>query len=77
MLSSRAASVGSFVLEKICKKCGEFKCPKVLLYDNESEFKTEVTKLLEKHNVDFEEKQQNIKHIHTAFVEAIKELALF
>ena len=25
----------------------------------------------------FEEQQQNIKHIHTAFVEAIKELALF
>ena len=52
VLSSRAASVGSFVLEKICRKCGEFKCPKVFLYDNESEFKTEVTKLLEKHDVD-------------------------
>ena len=65
------------MLETICKKCGAFKCPKVFLYDNESEFKTAVTKLLEKHNVDFEEQQQNIKHIHTAFVEAIKELALF
>lgn len=77
MLSTRAANVGSFVLETICKKCSAFKCPKVFLYDNKSEFKTEVTKLLEKHNVDFEEQQQNIKHIHTAFVEAIKELALF
>ena len=77
MLSSRAASVGSFVLETICKKCGEFKCPKVFLYNNESEFKTEGTKLLEKHKVDVRRATKNIKHIHTAFVEAIKELVLF
>ena len=77
MLSSRAASVGSFVLEKICKKCGEFKCPKVLLYDNESEFKTEVTKLLEKHNVVVRRATTKYKAHSRSFCRAIKEIALF
>ena len=38
--------------EEIYKKGGVFKYPKVFPCDNGSEFKKEVTKLLEKHNVD-------------------------
>ena len=47
------------MLEAIYKKGGVFKYPKAFQCDNGSEFKNEVTKLLEKHNVDFEEQQQN------------------
>ena len=44
--------------------------------DNGSEFKNEVTKLLEKHNVDIRRATTKYKHTHTAFVEAFnKELA--
>ena len=43
--------------------------------DNGSEFKNEVTKLLEKHNVDIRRATTKHKHTHTAFVEAFnKEL---
>ena len=44
--------------------------------DNTSEFKNEVTKLLEKHNVEIRRATTKYKHTHTAFVEAFnKELA--
>ena len=44
--------------------------------DNGSEFKNEVRKLLEKHNVDIRRATTKCKHTHTAFVEASnKELA--
>ena len=44
--------------------------------DNTSEFKNEVTKLLEKHNVEIRRSRTKYKHTHTAFVEAFnKELA--
>ena len=43
--------------------------------DNGSEFKNEVTKLLEKHNVDIRRATTKHKHTHTAFVEVFnKEL---
>ena len=55
------------MLEAIYIKGGVFKCPKVFQYGNGSEFKCDVTKLLDKHNVE---------HTHTAFVEAFnKDLA--
>ena len=38
--------------------------------DNGSEFKNEVTKLLEKHNIDIRRAKTKCKHTHTAFVEA-------
>ena len=51
-----------------------FKYPKALQCDNESEFKNEVTKLLEKH-VEIRRATTNYKHKHTAFVETFnKEL---
>ena len=70
------ASEVLFVLEAIDKKGGVFKYPKVFQCDNGSEFKSNVTKLLEKHNVDIRRTTTKYKHTHTAFVEAFnKELA--
>ena len=55
---------------------GVFKHPKVFSCDNGPEFKNEVAKLLEKHNVDVRRATGKDKHTHTAFVEAFnKELA--
>ena len=65
-----------FVLEAIYKKGSVFKYPKVFQCDNGTEFKNEVTKLLEKHNADIRRATTKYKHTHTAFVEAFnKELA--
>ena len=64
------------VLEAIYGKGGVFKYPKTFQCDNGSEFKNEVTKLLEKHNVEIRRATTKYKHTHTAFVEAFnKELA--
>ena len=53
-----------------------FKYPKTFQCDNTSEFRSGVTKLLEKHNVDIRRATTKYKHTHTAFVEALnKELA--
>ena len=53
-----------------------FKYPKTFQCDNGSELKNEVTKLLEKHNVEIRRATKKYKHTHVAFVEAfIKELA--
>ena len=65
-----------FVLEAIYKKGGALKYPKTFQCDNASEFKSEVTKLLEKHNVEIRRATAKYKHTHTVFVEAFnKELA--
>ena len=64
------------MLEAIYKKGGVFKYPKTPQCDNSSEFKSEVTKLLEKHSVDIQSATTKYKHTHTVFVEAFsKELA--
>ena len=53
-----------------------FKYPKTFQCDNRSEFKNEVKKLLEKHNVEIRRATTKYKHTHTTFVEAFnKELA--
>ena len=52
------------------KKGGLFKYPKVFQIDNGSEFKGEVTKLLDKHNVDIRRATTKHKHTHTASVES-------
>ena len=55
-----------------------FKYPKTFQCDNGSEFKNEVTKLLEKLSVDIRRATTKYKHTHTAFVEAFnKELSKF
>ena len=48
-LRTKKSSKVSFVLEALYKKGGVFKYPKVFQIDNGSEFKNEMTKLLEKH----------------------------
>ena len=53
-----------------------FKFPKTFQCDNGSEFKSEVTKLLEKHNVKIHMAITKYKDTHTAIAEAFnKELA--
>ena len=64
-----------FVLEAIYKKGGVFKYPKVFQYGSGPKFKREVTKLLEKHNVNIRRSIMKYKHTHTAFAKAFnKEL---
>ena len=69
-LKTKKSSEVAFVLEAIYKKGGVFKYPKVFQCDNGSEFKNEVTKLLEKHNVDIRRATTKYKHTHRASVEA-------
>ena len=64
------------MLEAIYKKGGVFKYLKTFQCDNGSEFKNEVKKLLEKHNVYIRRATTKYKHTQTVFVEAFnKELA--
>ena len=64
------------MLEAIYKKEGVFKYPKAFQCDNGSEFKNEVTNLLENHNVEIRRATTKYRHTHTAFVEAFnKEMA--
>ena len=75
-LRIKRSSEIAFVLEAIHKRVGVFKYPKTFQCDNGSEFKNEVTKLLEKHKVEIRRATKKYKHTHTAFVEAFnKELA--
>ena len=75
-LRTKKSSEVAFVLEAIYKKGGVFKYSKVFQCDNGSEFKNEVAKLLEKHNVDIRRAVTKYKHTHTAFEEVFnKELA--
>ena len=64
------------MLEAIYKKGGVFNYPKTFQCDHGSEFKNEVTKLLEKHNIEIWRATAKYKHTHTAFVEVFnKDLA--
>ena len=75
-LKTKKSSELAFVLKAKYKKGGVFKYPKVFQCDNGPEFKNEVTKLLEKHNVDIRRAATKYKHTHTVFVDAYnKELA--
>ena len=75
-LRTKKSNQVAFVLETIYKNGGVFKYPKTFQCDNGSEFKNEVTELLEKHNVEIRRATTKYKHTHTAFVEAFnKELA--
>ena len=50
-LRTKKASEVLFVLEAIYKRHSVFKYPKVFQYDNGCEFKSDVTKVIEKHNL--------------------------
>ena len=69
-LRTKKASEVAFLLEAIYKKGGVFKYPKVFQCDNGSEFKSDVTKLLENHNTDLRRATTKYKHTHAAFAEA-------
>ena len=50
---------------------GPLMYPKIFQCDNGSEFKGEVTKMLEKHEAKIQHVTTKYKHTHTAFVEAL------
>ena len=52
-------------------KVGPLTWPKIFQCDNGSEFKGEVAKMLEKHDVKIRRVTTKYKHTHTAFVEAL------
>ena len=55
-------------------KVGQLKYPKIFQCDNGSEFKRDVTKMLEKNEVNIRQVMTKYKHTHTAFVEALNKI---
>ena len=55
-------------------KVGPLKYPKIFQRDNGSEFKGDVTKMLEKNEVKIRRITTKYKHTHTAFVEALNKI---
>ena len=55
-------------------KVGPLKCSKIFQYDNGSDFKGEVTKMLEKQEVKIRRVTMKYKHTHTAFVEVLNKI---
>ena len=55
-------------------KVGPSKYPKIFQCDNGSEFKGDVTKMLEKNEVKVQQVTMKYKHNHTAFVEALNKI---
>ena len=55
-------------------KVGPLKYPKIFQCDNGSEFKGEVTKMLEKNEVKIQQVTTKYKHTHTTFVEALNKI---
>ena len=53
---------------------GPLTYPKIFQCDNGSEFKSEVTKMLEKHEVRIQHAVTKYKYTHTAFVEALNKM---
>ena len=52
-------------------KVGPLKYPKIFQCDNGSEFKGDVTKMLDKNEIKIRQVMTKYKHTHTAFVEAL------
>ena len=55
-------------------KVGPLKFPKIFQCDNGSEFRGDVTKMLEKNEVKIRRVTKKYKHTHTAFVEALNKI---
>jgi hypothetical protein len=55
-------------------KVGPLTYPEVFQVDNGGEFKSDVIKLLEKHNVEIRPATTKYKHTHTAFVESLNKI---
>ena len=74
-LRTKKSSKVAFVLQKIYKNGAVLKYSTTFQCDNASEFKNEVTKLLEKHNVEILRATAKYKNTHIAFALAFnKEL---
>ena len=68
-LKNKKPSEAAVVLEATYKKGGVFKYPKVFRCDNGSEFKSDITKLLEKHNADIQKNNNKIQAQSYSFCE--------
>ena len=55
-------------------KVGPLTYPRIFQCDNGGEFKGEVTKMLQKHEVKIQRIMTKYKHTHTAFVEALNKI---
>ena len=62
------------VIADIYVEVGPLKCPKICQCDNGSDFKGDVTKMLEKNEVKIRRVMTKYKHTHTAFVEALNKI---
>ena len=70
--TKQARDIGEIIAD-ICK-VGPLTYPSTFQCDNGSEFKGEVTKMLEKHEVKIQRVTTKYKHTHTAFVEALNKI---
>ena len=70
--AKQAADVTAMIAD--IYKVGPLTYPKILQCDSGSEFKGEVTKLLEKHEVKIRRVTMKCKHTHTAFVKALNKV---
>ena len=70
--TKQAADVAAMIAD--IYKVGQLTYPKIFQCDNGSEFKSGVTKLLEKHEVKIWRVMTKYKHTHTAFVEALNKV---
>ena len=71
---TKKSSEVAFVLEAVYQNGGVFKYPRIFQYDNGPEFKSEVTKFLEKDNVDIRRVTTKYKHTHMAFNKELEKL---
>ena len=55
-------------------KVGPLTYPKIFQCHNGSEFKADVTKMLEKHEVKIQRTTTKYKHTHTAFIKALNKM---
>ena len=62
------------IIADIYKKVGPLTYPKMFQCDSGSEFKGEVNKLLEKHEVKIQQVTTKYKHTHTAFIETLNKI---
>ena len=69
LITKQARNVAEMIAD--IYKVGPLMYPKIFQCDNGSEFKGEVTKMLEKHEVKIQRVTAKYKHTHTAFVEAL------
>ena len=72
MRTKQAVDVATIIAD--IYKAGPLTHPKIFQCDNGSEFKEEVTKLLQKHEVMIWTVMTKYKHTHTAFVKAFSEV---